>query len=272
MMTYPEWYADQTSSDNWPGAYSGNEPDDNQFSTDPAEEGAYNTWYDQWSEDNTDAEAKRFQDYRDYMNFYNEDEEDEEDELDNSGNQNTHNCDPGFKWVEEYQTCVPIMQTKYRPNIVPNNSGFLGNVIPWNRRRNKGYTTQQKSNPFYLEGRNPYTGQLSGPPIASYVTKRGIFNSPKEKLDIYNVGTGGVELSQLLELAKQNQRGNKTNKTNEKDDYRARIPKKVREKNYTIRRLFAKDPGRDKHRASWLPKKAGRDGYKPSWFPKKSKK
>lgn len=252
MMTYPEWYTDQTSLDNWPGAYSGNEPNDNQFSTDPAEEGAYNTWYDQWSEDNTDAEAKRFQDYQGYMSFYNENNEDEEDELDNSGNQNTHNCDPGFKWVEEYQMCVPIMQTKYRPNIVPNNSGFLDNVIPWNRRRNKGYTTQQKSNPFYLEGRNPYTGQLSNPRIASLVTKRGIFGRPKESLDIYNVGTGGVELSQLLELAKQNQRGNRTN---EKDDYRARIPKKVHEKNYTIRRLFAKDPGRDKHRASLFPKK-----------------
>jgi hypothetical protein len=265
MMTYPEWYADQTSSDNWPGAYSGNEPDDNQFSTDPAEEGAYNTWYDQWSKDNTDAEAKRFQDYRDYMNFYNEDEEDE---LDNSGNQNTHNCDPGFKWVEEYQTCVPIMQTKYRPNIVPNNSGFLDNILPWNRRRNAGYTKKQKSNPYYLEGRNPYTGQLSGPPIASYVTKRGIFGRPKKSLDIYNVGTGGVDVSELLELAKQNQRGNKTN---EKDDYRARIPKKVHEKKYTIRRLFAKDPGRDKHRASLFPKKAGRDNYRASWFPKKLK-
>jgi len=169
-----------------------------------------------------------------------------------TGNQNTHNCDPGFKWVEEFQMCVPIMQTKYRPNIVPNRSGGLDNFLPWNRRRNLGYTTEQKSNPYYLEGRNPYTGQLSGPPIASYVTKRGIFGNSKEKLDIYNVGTGGVELSQLLELAKQNQRGNRTN---EKDDYRARIPKKVREKNYTIRRLFAKDPGRDKYRASWLPKK-----------------
>ena len=176
----------------------------------------------------------------------------EEDEEDNLVDQNTHNCQPGFKWVEEYQMCVPIMQTKYRPNIVPNNSGFLDNVIPWNRRKFAGYTTKQKSNPFYLEGRNPYTGQLSGPPIASLVTKRGIFNSPKEKLDIYNVGTGGVELSQLLELAKQNQRGNRTN---EKDNYRARLPKKVREKNYTIRRLFAKDPGRDNYKASWFPKK-----------------
>lgn len=184
-----------------------------------------------------------------------------------TGNQNTHNCDPGFKWVEEYQMCVPIMQTKYRPNIVPNNSGFLDNFIPWNRRRNKGYTTQQKSNPFYLEGRNPYTGQLSGPRIASLVTKRGIFGRPKESLDIYNVGTGGVELSQLLELAKQNQRGNRTN---EKDKYRARIPKKVHEKNYFIRRLFAKDPGRDKHRASLFAKKAGRDGYRAR-IPKKLK-
>jgi len=122
--------------------------------------------------------------------------------------------------------CVPIMQTKYRPNIVPNNSGFLDNVIPWNRRKFAGYTTKQKSNPYYLEGRNPYTGQLSGPPIASYVSKRGIFGKPKESLDIYNVGTGGVELSQLLELAKQNQRGNRTN---EKDNYRARLPKKLKD-------------------------------------------
>ena len=254
MMTYPEWYTDQTSLDNWPGAYSGNEPNDNQFSTDPAEEGAYNTWYDQWSEDNTDAEAKRFKDYQGYMSFYNEDE-DEEDELDNSGNQNTHNCDPGFKWVEEYQMCVPIMQTKYRPNIVPNNSGFLDNFLPWNRRRNVGYTTKQKSNPYYLEGRNPYTGQLSGPPIASYITKRGIFGRPKQSLDIYNVGTGGVELSQLLELAKQNQRG-----TKEKDKYRARIPKKVHEKKYLIRRLFAKDPGRDNYRARLPIKEFSRSG------------
>ena len=184
-----------------------------------------------------------------------------------TGNQNTHNCDPGFKWVEEYQMCVPIMQTKYRPNIVPNNSGFLDNVIPWNRRKFAGYTKKQKSNPYYLEGRNPYTGQLSGPPIASYVTKKGIFGRPKESLDIYNVGTGGVELSQLLELAKQNQRGNRTN---EKDKYRARIPKKVHEKNYFIRRLFAKDPGRDKHRASLFAKKAGRDGYRAR-IPKKLK-
>jgi hypothetical protein len=283
MMTYPEWYADQTSSDNWPGAYSGNEPNDNQFSTDPAEEGAYNTWYDQWSEDNTDAEAKRFQDYRDYMNFYNEDEEDEEDELDNSGNQNTHNCDPGFKWVEEYQMCVPIMQTKYRPNIVPNNSGFLNNVIPWNRRRNKGYTTKQKSNPFYLEGRNPYTGQLSNPRIASLVTKRGIFGRPKESLDIYNVGTGGVELSQLLELAKQNQRGNRTKGFGPMNNMSINMGERKAERQLArgIRNgmdqplegnitNYDGKKGKDNYRASLFPKKAyGRDNYKASWFPKK---
>jgi hypothetical protein len=126
-----------------------------------------------------------------------------------------HNCPPGKVWNATYNGCVTKSKISYKVDRSMGNYNVLDYLLPWNRNNYAGTYVKQKSNPYYLGSRNPYTGQLSGAPIASYVTKRGILGRPKKYIDIYNTGSNGVDLSQLEQLMEQNKRGNRGKKDNE---------------------------------------------------------
>jgi hypothetical protein len=123
-----------------------------------------------------------------------------------------HNCPPGKVWNATYNGCVTKSKISYKVDRSMGNYNVLDYLLPWNRNKYAGTYVKQKSNPYYLGSRNPYTGQLSGAPIASYVTKRGILGRPKKYIDIYNTGSNGVDLSQLEQLMEQNNRGNRDNR------------------------------------------------------------
>lgn len=150
----------------------------------------------------------------------------------NAANTDSHNCPPGSVWVEKYQQCVPIMQIKYNPRVVRGQSSLYRNLVPWNPIIGySGTWAQPKGLPFNLQTRNPYTGELSGPPIASYVTRRGRFGRPKESFDIYNIGNKGVNLLGLKELIEENQnrgRYEKEKSSKEKSTKEKTGPREVR--------------------------------------------
>ena len=125
-------------------------------------------------------------------------------------NETQTKCGPGKVWNATYNTCVTKSKITLNPIAVRGRSGLLNNIIPFNAIiSSAGSWLKQKSNPYYLNSRNPYTGELTGAPIASYITKRGIFGRPKRSIDIYNTGSDGVNLSELEQLMEQNKRGNR---------------------------------------------------------------
>jgi hypothetical protein len=223
MMKYQEWYDDQISPDNWPGAYADNNPDDYALSSDPAEKTAYDTWYDQWTGDNSDAEAKRFEDYQGYMNFYNSGNEDENDfpnippkvgetksqwlsrttgnpgyaenrsvwdgskwvSSSSSSAKDNHNCPPGSVWIEAYGQCVPMMKTNYNQRVVSGDPGLQNIFLPWNRiRKTLGYE-QQRGDLLRLKDMQKYSGKSLGDPYATLSYRKNML-SPKRQLDIWN--------------------------------------------------------------------------------------
>jgi hypothetical protein len=202
-MSYEQWYDDQIDPDNWPGAIATNEPGDYTLSSDPAESTAYDTWYDNWSKEDSGAEGKRFQEYQNYLNFYNQPFTNQI--IDNKPNVEVQNdpnaimeCSPGTVWDPQLQTCIPRAQVRYNQRVVdgyPFGNPFFGYAGSW---------TKQKSLPYELATGNAYTGQLTGSPIARYVTKRDRRGREKKYIDIYNVGDAGVSLSDLQKMMEQN--------------------------------------------------------------------
>lgn len=176
-------------------------------------------------------------------------------------------CGPGTVWDETYKACIPIM--RYSPRVVRGQSNFFNNVIPINPFFGyAGSYKKQKSNPYYLDNRNPYTGQLTNPPIASYITKRGILGRPKKQLDIYNVGSEGVDLTKLLELAEQNKKNNRNKDFSSMNNMR--INRGERKAERQLERGIRK--GMDQPLEGEITsynESPGRDNYLRTLFPKK---
>ena len=116
-------------------------------------------------------------------------------------NTNTNtNCPYGYVWNAYYNQCIPLA-TRSPYGYYPNRRS--SNLLPWNSMfRGKSYNLSQGS-PYHLQSRNPYTGQLTGVPIARFVTKKGIFGKPKRWTDVYNMGEGAVTAAQLKDYMDQ---------------------------------------------------------------------
>jgi len=121
----------------------------------------------------------------------------------NTPNTNTNtntNCPYGYVWNAYYNQCIPLA-TRSSNGYYPNRRS--SNLLPWNSMfRGKSYNLNQGS-PYHLQSRNPYTGELTGVPIARLVTKKGIFGKPKRWTDVYNVGEGSVTAAQLKDYMDQ---------------------------------------------------------------------
>ena len=114
-------------------------------------------------------------------------------------NSNT-NCPYGYVWNAYYNQCIPLA-TRSPNGYYPNRRS--SNLLPWNSMfRGKSYNLSQGS-PYHLQSRNPYTGELTGVPIARLVTKKGIFGKPKRWTDVYNMGEGAVTAAQLKDYMDQ---------------------------------------------------------------------
>jgi len=150
-------------------------------------------------------------DYIDGIQWYDKTKKYVLDKDNNAPKVSDHNCPPGKVWNATYNGCVTKSKISYKVDRSLGNYNVLDYLLPWNRNNYAGTYVQQQSNPYYLDSRNPYTGQLSGAPIASYVTKRGILGRPKKYIDVYNTGSNAVDLSQLEQLMEQNKRGNRDN-------------------------------------------------------------
>jgi hypothetical protein len=127
------------------------------------------------------------------------------------------NCPQGMAWSNTYKSCIPIATKTYTQRMVRSNPGFFNTVLPWNAPFGyAGSWTKQMTLPYNLQTGQAYNGQLTGAPVARYVTKKGILGRPKKWIDVYNTGSGGVNLSGLEELMEQNKRGNRnqSNKDN----------------------------------------------------------
>ena len=116
-------------------------------------------------------------------------------------NTNTNtNCPYGYVWNAYYNQCIPLA-TRSPNGYYPNRRS--SNLLPWNSMfRGKSYKLNQGS-PYHLQSRNPYTGELTGVPIARFVTKKGIFGKPKRWTDVYNIGEGSVTAAQLKDYMDQ---------------------------------------------------------------------
>jgi len=116
-------------------------------------------------------------------------------------NTNTNtNCPYGYVWNAYYNQCIPLA-TRSPNGYYPNRRS--SNLLPWNSMfRGKSYNLSQGS-PYHLQSRNPYTGELTGVPIARLVTKKGIFGKPKRWTDVYNMGEGAVTAAQLKDYMDQ---------------------------------------------------------------------
>ena len=116
-------------------------------------------------------------------------------------NTNTNtNCPYGYVWNAYYNQCIPLA-TRSPNGYYPNRRS--SNLLPWNSMfRGKSYNLSQGS-PYHLQSRNPYTGELTGVPIARFVTKKGIFGKPKRWTDVYNMGEGAVTAAQLKDYMDQ---------------------------------------------------------------------
>jgi hypothetical protein len=116
-----------------------------------------------------------------------------------NSNSNT-NCPYGYVWNAYYNQCIPLA-TRSPNGYYPNRRS--SNLLPWNSMfRGKSYNLSQGS-PYHLQSRNPYTGELTGVPIARFVTKKGIFGKPKRWTDVYNMGEGAVTAAQLKDYMDQ---------------------------------------------------------------------
>jgi hypothetical protein len=134
--------------------------------------------------------------------------------------QQTTKCEPGTAWSKTYQRCVPVSKVNYNPRVVRGNSGFFNTVLPWNAPIGyAGSWTKQMSLPYNLQNKNPYTGQLTGAPVARYVTKKGILGRPKKWIDIYQTsGSGTVNPLELEKLMEQNKKGSNRNMNKGQDN------------------------------------------------------
>jgi len=114
-------------------------------------------------------------------------------------NTNT-NCPYGYVWNAYYNQCIPLA-TRSPNGYYPNRRS--SNLLPWNSMfRGRSYNLSQGS-PYHLQSRNPYTGELTGVPIARFVTKKGIFGKPKRWTDVYNIGEESVTAAQLKDYMDQ---------------------------------------------------------------------
>jgi len=107
----------------------------------------------------------------------------------NTNTQNGKNCPQGYVWNATYNACIPVAQVTFNPRVVRGQSGLFRNLAPWNPAFSyAGSWTKQMSLPYQLGSGNPYMGQLTGAPVARYVTKYDRHGQPKKAIDIYDVG------------------------------------------------------------------------------------
>ena len=135
----------------------------------------------------------------------NEDKKDDQDIIE---------CGPGTVWSKTYQSCIPRSKVTYNQRQVRRSPGFFNTMLPWNAPFGyAGSWTKQMSLPYYLGSKDPYKGQLTGAPVARYVTKKGILGRPKKWIDIYNTGSGSGSINpiELEKLMEQNRRGSNRN-------------------------------------------------------------
>jgi len=204
------WFLDQTSPDNWPGAYPGNEPGDKELSYtldatgnkiyDPAEEAAYDKWSEDYFSDDAKAGSQRYQDYQNYLSFYNSVGED--DEIDpkiispNTGviTSKGTNCGPGTVWSPTYNQCIPVASVRYNERMVRRAPGLLNTLGLWGNGRSP-YERILQAN--YLGSNMPYRGNLNslGRPVATFKKN---WLAPKLRIYDPNGNYGKEELDQII--------------------------------------------------------------------------
>jgi len=125
-------------------------------------------------------------------------------------------CGPGTVYNAQYGKCIPIAKINYIPHQVRRSPGLYGTLAPWNPFFGyAGSWNKKMGSPYMLGSKDPYSGELTSPPIARYVTKKGLLGRPKKWIDIYQTGDQtGVNLNNLEQLLGQ---GNSFGNRNIKD-------------------------------------------------------
>jgi hypothetical protein len=132
------------------------------------------------------------QGYIDYQNFYDQALQDTYNDVGSSNVVTQTNCGPGTTWSATYNRCIQNSKINYIPKEVRPQSGWR-DLMPWNPLvQSQGSWVKQKGTPYYLNDGRSYNGLVSGNPVASYTTKKGLLGGRKKWIDIYDVNGAGA--------------------------------------------------------------------------------
>lgn len=210
--------------------------------------------FDTWKAE--EAAQKDYQNYEDfydktakeYLNYGDEAlDETDDTPLNQTNNITSKKCGPGTVWNDKYNRCINVASINFVPREVRPNPTFRNTYLPWNPLiSNMGTYAQPQGKPYFLDTKNPFTGQLPPEVAARYVTKRGLGGKEKKWLDIYQVaGDNPIDVSQIKQMVDpERERRNR----NEKPESRERNERQERvSRNEYIDSKLLEDSWNKKH-------------------------